>query len=590
MMPSQLNIAYKPISPPRVGEHGYQGFLAFSELLPRGWKATNSSRALSTDIQVDHDVELRLRDGCRIYADVYRPANSSRDHQVPAILSWSPFGKKFNGMQFLKIMTPFNMGVKDVDLSGLEKFEGPDPADFVPHGFAVVNVDPRGVGDSEGLCHIMGPQESEDGYDAIEHVARLEWCNGRVGMAGNSHLAVIQWSIAQLQPPSLKAIAPWEACSDLFREQFVRGGVYAGAFYDHITAVMIRGRHGMEDFREMHRRQPLANAYWESKRPDMTKIQVPAYITASFNSFLHTMGSIRGYMEIQHSQKWLRFSPYQEWHDQWAVEDSKRELISFFTRYLQDVNNGWEKTPRVRLCTLRFGPLDAISNHAEEDFPLPQTRYNTLFLAAGGTLDWQKPEVNDTVTYNSEDTGSFVSFTYVFKEHTVITGIPKAVLYMSCPSSDDMDVYVLIRKLDVNGAPMLCLNVPWSTIGPNSIEEIPEAMATDLIVYKGPVGILRASHREIDEGRSMHPNYPFHPHSKSQMLQPSEVVKLEIGIFAMSIDYEVGEALQFQIWGQSPQEVSFKEIKGQTGNKANRGEHCVHLGSQYPSHLILPFV
>ncbi|KAL3484677.1 Alpha/Beta hydrolase protein [Aspergillus germanicus] len=589
-MPPQLNITYKPISPPLVGENGYRGFLGFSEILPKGWKASDSSKPLSTDILVDHDVELRMRDGCKIYADIYRPTTSSSNCPVPAILSWSPFGKKFNGMHFLQAMTPYNMGVRATDLSGLEKFEGPDPADFVPHGFAIVNVDPRGIGDSEGLCHIMGPQEGQDGYDAIEHVAMLPWCSGRVGMAGNSHLAVIQWHVAQLQPPSLKAIAPWEACSDLFREQFVRGGVYAGAFYDHITAAMFRGRRGMEDFAAMHQRDPLANAYWDSKRPDMSRIQVPAYITASFNSFLHTMGSIRGYMQIPHSQKWLRFSPYQEWHDQWAVEDSKQELIAFFTRYLHDTNNDWEKTPRVRLCTLRFGALDAITDQVSEDFPLPQTTYKTLFPREGGSLDPQPAEERYTASYNSENPAAIASFTHVFTTRTVLTGIPKAVLYMSCPDSDDMDVYVMIRKLDTNGDPMLCLNVPWSSIKPKSITEIPQEMATDLLVYKGPVGILRASHREIDATQSMHPNYPFHPHSRTQRLQPSEVVRLEIGIFAMSIEYAPGEALQLRISGQSPQEVSFREIEGRTGNHANRGDHHVHFGTQYPSHLILPFV
>jgi uncharacterized protein len=589
-MSSKIEIVYKTISPPLVGENGYRGFLNVSEILPKGWKANDSSRALSTDILVDHDVELEMRDGCKIYADIYRPTYSSKDSPVPAIVSWSPFGKKYNGARFLQSMTPYNMGIKADDLSGLEKFEGPDPADFVPHGFAVVNVDPRGVGDSEGVCHIMGPQEGEDGYDAIEHLAKLEWCNGRVGMAGNSHLAVVQWFVAQLQPPSLKAIAPWEACSDLFREQFVRGGVFAGSFYDHITTAMFRGRNGMEDFAEMYRRSPVEDDYWNSKRPDMTKIQVPAYITASFNSFLHTMGSIRGYMQIQHARKWIRFSPYQEWHDQWAVEDTTQELISFFKRYLYDEENDWEKTPHVRMCTLRFGHLDPVLNQIEDDFPLPRTVYNTLYLGRNGSLDMQTPAGNHAASYDSGHPESCAIFTLKFKERTVITGIPKAVLYMSCPSSDDMDVYVMIRKLDADGKPMLCLNVPWSSIGPNSFEGIPDEMATDLIVYKGPVGILRASHRAVDHDRSLHPNYPFHPHSNAQKLQPAEVVKMEIGIFAMSIEYQEGESLQLQISGQSPQDVSFNEIKGHAGNVNNRGKHLVHFGGQYPSHLILPFV
>ncbi|KAL2841855.1 alpha/beta-hydrolase [Aspergillus pseudoustus] len=586
-----FDIFYKPISAPTIGENGYRGFLSFTEILPKGWKYANSSKPLPTDILVEHDVEVRVRDGCKLYADVYRPVNSSRDNPVPAILSWSPFGKKFNGMHFLQSMTPYNVGIKDTDLSGLEKFEGPDPATFVPHGFAVVNIDPRGVGDSDGLIHIMGEQEGEDGYDAIEYLAKLEWCNGRIGMAGNSHLAVVQWFIAQLQPPSLKAIAPWEACSDLFREQFVRGGVYSGAFYDHITSAMFRGRQGMEDFGEMYRRDPLANPYWNSKRPDITKIQVPTYLTASFNSFLHTMGSIRGYMDIQHAQKWIRFSPFQEWHDQWAVDACQKDLISFFTRYLHNVHNGWEEqTPRVRMSILRFGQMDAISNVPEDDFPLPRTVYKSFYLAKNSLLQHKVPDGDNFVTHISKDPTSSSIFTLVFKQRTVLTGLPKAVLYMSCPGSDDMDVYVMLRKLDTSGKPMHCLNVPWSSIGPDSFEEIPEKKATDLLVYKGPVGILRASHREVDNHRSLHENYPFHPHSTPQKLQPSEVVKLEIGIFATSIEFEAGEALQLQISGQLLQDASFDAIRDETRNHHNQGLHHVHFGTKYPSHIVLPFV
>lgn len=71
----------------------------------------------------------------------------------------------------------------------------------------------------------MSEQDSQDGYEIIEFLGRQDWCNGAVGMAGNSHLAIVQYFVAAKQPPSLKAIAPWEACSDLAREQFTRGGM-----------------------------------------------------------------------------------------------------------------------------------------------------------------------------------------------------------------------------------------------------------------------------------------------------------------------------------------------------------------------------
>lgn len=63
---------------------------------------------------------------------------------------------------------------------------------------------------SAGDMYIMGTQDAQDGYDVIEALAKLPYCNGSVGMAGNSHLAISQYFIAAQNPPSLKAIAPWE--------------------------------------------------------------------------------------------------------------------------------------------------------------------------------------------------------------------------------------------------------------------------------------------------------------------------------------------------------------------------------------------
>lgn len=589
-MPAPVQIACKAVNPPRIGENNYRGLLQKSEVLPQNWQGFGSSLPLPCEILVEHDVAVQLRDGCTIYVDVYRPPTAGPKERVPAVLSWSPFGKKFNGLRFLNDMTAYKMGVKDECISGLEKFEGIDPAKFVDKGFAVVNVDPRGVGDSEGLCVVMGAQEGEDGYDAIEAVAKMDWCNGSVGMAGNSHLAVVQWFIAQLNPPSLKAIAPWEGCGDLYREQFVRGGIYAGSFYDHISQAMIRGRYGMEDFNEMYRRNPLVGPYWDDKRPDMRKIKVPAYITASFNSPLHTMGSIRAYMEISNPNKWIRFSPYQEWHDLWAVEKSSDEMLSFFECYLKGVDNGWDKTPHVRMTTLRFGSKDAIMDSIEDDYPIPRTVYSNLYLGPNGSLNKSESAEGGSISHDSELASSYSAFTHTFSEKTTLCGIPKAVLYMSCASHNDLDVYVILRKLDVDGSPMLCLNVPWASIPPNCPEDIPAPNTTDLLVYRGPIGMLRASHRKIDGSKSMHPNYPFHPHQRLDKIPPGDVVKLEIGLFAMSIEYEAGESLQVRVYGQTPQGPMFDELKSLMGTKDNKGHHTVHFGGSHPSHIVLPFV
>ncbi len=92
----------------------------------------------------------------------------------------------------------------------MARFEGPDPAYWCKQGYAVVNADSRGAGHSEGNLVVWGEQDGRDGADVIEWIASQVWSNGKVGMFGNSGLAMCQWWIAAEQPPGLACIAPWE--------------------------------------------------------------------------------------------------------------------------------------------------------------------------------------------------------------------------------------------------------------------------------------------------------------------------------------------------------------------------------------------
>ncbi|MFL5896340.1 MAG: CocE/NonD family hydrolase [Thermoleophilaceae bacterium] len=76
-------------------------------------------------------------------------------------------------------------------------------------GFTVVDVNMRGTGCSGGAYDFFEPLQNLDGYDVIETVARQPWVAGnKVGMMGISYGGISQLFTAQLQPPSLEAIAP----------------------------------------------------------------------------------------------------------------------------------------------------------------------------------------------------------------------------------------------------------------------------------------------------------------------------------------------------------------------------------------------
>lgn len=99
----------------------------------------------------------------------------------------------------------------------------------------------------------------------VEWIAEQPWSNSKVGMFGNSGLAMCQWFIAAEQPEHLVAIAPWEGTSDIYREFVTENGIPAPGFMNFVAAIARSAGGQIEDYMQMAYEYPLMNAYWESK-------------------------------------------------------------------------------------------------------------------------------------------------------------------------------------------------------------------------------------------------------------------------------------------------------------------------------------
>ncbi|KAK4150457.1 hypothetical protein C8A00DRAFT_36955 [Chaetomidium leptoderma] len=71
----------------------------------------------------------------------------------------------------------------------------------------------------------------------------------------------------------------------------------------------------------------------------------------------------------------------------------------------------------------------------------------------------------------------------------------------------------------------------------------------------------------------MHASWPFHPHGVEEKIRPGTVVKLEIGIWAMGIEYEEGEGLQVRVSGRNLAVNNF----GTSEHTDNEGAHKGHV-------------
>jgi predicted acyl esterase len=568
-MPSQ------PLEPgPRYGI--LSGFEPGTRTLEAGYQIAPPFKPLPVDIVLDKDVPVTLRDGVTIHVDVFRPAGAER---VPVIVAWSPYGKGQGTSA--SVMGIFGMvGLDNGVVSGLAKFEGPDPAYWCARGYAICNPDIRGVVDSEGDSVVWDRQEGRDCYDLIEWLGVQDWCTGKVAMSGTSYLAVSQWFTAAEQPPHLTAINPWEGVSDVYRDLVMRGGMPDTGFAEQLQNNSYWGHGQREDILAEAERYPLMNELWENKIPQFDKITVPAYVVASYSNTLHTAGTFRAWRRMASEDKWLRIHNSQEWPDYYD-EANTEDLRRFFDHFLKGENNGWEQTPRVRYSLLDLHGGDRVNIPAEQ-FPPADVQLTKYYLdGRTRTLATTAPADEATAGYTVGANPDVVSFVTRFEQETALVGYPKAHLWVEAKGSDDMDLFLLVQKLDAYGTPLQQFTVPNQGA---LIQDITERGAS-ILRYKGSDGRLRVSMRHLDENLSTE-DIPAHSFDRIEKLSPGEIVNVEIDLLPIGLTFYPGEQLRLVISGRSLLGTMMPGNREYT--PANSGQHIIHTGGDHTSYLQLP--
>jgi predicted acyl esterase len=78
-------------------------FPAGTFTLKNGTVRRDGAKVLMCDIVVERDVEVILRDGTKMYTNIFRPTG---DGKYPVIFGWSPYGKEFGGQWQVLCMHP----------------------------------------------------------------------------------------------------------------------------------------------------------------------------------------------------------------------------------------------------------------------------------------------------------------------------------------------------------------------------------------------------------------------------------------------------------------------------------------------------
>lgn len=150
---------------------------SLQQVLPETWLARLN--AWRFGYSVDPGIRVAMPDGVRLAATLYLPKD--RAAPLPTVMLRLPYHRSRYG-----------------EALGSGSF-------FARHGYAVLAVDLRGTGDSEGRF-IPYRHATSDGAALLDWIVAQPWSNGRVGSHGCSALAETQFSLARAQHPAHRAI------------------------------------------------------------------------------------------------------------------------------------------------------------------------------------------------------------------------------------------------------------------------------------------------------------------------------------------------------------------------------------------------
>jgi hypothetical protein len=548
-------------------------------------------------MKVDRDVQVKMRDGKSLCVDVFQP---DADGRFPALIALSPYGK-------MKQSLPISPLPPEAPLYN-PSIEAGDPNFLASRGYVHIIGDVRGTGKSEGdYLGWMSKKEAEDGYDLVEWAAKQPWCDGNVGMTGISYYGTIQLMVAAEQPPHLKAIMPWNAPADFYREATYHGGImqmffhflYSQHIHGNCVSVMAE-KTAANELRDLTKRimedsdirmypeiysivdnprvcpnffdvivNPVDGPfYWErSPYKSFDRIKIPFYVSSGWWAYahMHLVGTFTSYLGINAPKKLLISGP--------SVlpcplpREYNEGLLAWYDYWLKGIDTGIMTEPPIQLFIM--GPNKF---RFENEWPLARTRWTKFYLRNWERLSPEAEEANANpdcfVQKPPSETATVQSLKYStppLEQDTEVTG-PLA-LYLHA-AIDQTDTNWIVYLKDVNE----------------------QGLVTEL-----SKGFLKASHRRLDEEKSK-PWQPYHPHTNPEPVTPGRIYEYAISLAPTAYVFKARHRIRLEITSMDHPRSSVAPITvGQyhlpyhlCSSKTTL--HRIHFDREHSSHLLLPII
>ncbi|WP_202901717.1 CocE/NonD family hydrolase [Bryobacter aggregatus] len=590
-------------------EAAMQALYLFLLFLPlAGFAAEPGGKPYMYEIRIERHKAVPMRDSVTLYADVYRPSSEGR---YPTLLVRTPYGLQRDGVHETMIK-------------------------FAQRGYSVVVVDNRGRYESGGNWDPFR-SEAQDGYDAIEWAAKQNFSNGKVATQGGSYLGHVQWAAASQQPPSLVAMFPALASTNIYANWITHGGAFRLSFnygwgvvrmpnrimlpqywhteaytpeelkYENIlwhlplnTGDLKSAGSEVKHYRDWLA-HPSYDSYWKaiSDEERMNKMQVPAEVSGGwFDIFL--AGTINGYTMMkqqaatERARKNTRMiigpwghGPTQKYGDvdfgKDAMINQFDEELAFFDHNLKGLDNGLDRNLPVKIFYMGVNKW-----RSEKDWPIPDTNYRELYLGGagaansvrgGGTLSFDKPAATQIHQYNYNPEEPVLTMGGNNCCGTPTPAGPKDQRHIE--GRNDVLVYTSeFLKTPISIAGPVKMKLTAATDGPDTdwmvklVDVYPNGFAMPVAE-----GILRARFRNgLD---------------KPELLTPNTVYDFTVDLVGTANVFQPGHRIRVDITSSNFPQFDRNPNTGEAlgaGTRTRVARQSVHTGGPRPSHIVLPVV
>ena len=535
----------------------------------------------------EKDVRIRVRDGIRMAARIYRPDGPG---PFPTLFATSPYRYDNNTLPAQPMF--------------LWRETGPIEW-YVEQGYAYVHADVRGTGRSEGEFEFLGLREQADLYDVIEWIGSQRWCNGKVGGIGQSYYAMSQWFMGIQNPPHLACIAPYDGLNDPYRFMGYPGGI-EGAFLAYWMNASVRvpnlypangdnPRHVTRDLFLEVQQHPLYDEFWRERAAfeQLEKLRVPVFSIGVWAKLdLHLAGNIRGY-ELARGPKKLAISgtatPFTSQSDFATVEFHEKYLLPFYDKYLKGLQTSYDDRPNVEYLVRNTGKVRSC-----EAWPPAGAQPAHFYLTDGPT--GSVASLNDGGLSSARPDKSGRKTSYSYPQPSWLMGVVPLGPAGPDPARGVLTFTTgtLERDIEIAGTGKLVLYASSTQRDTDFIIKLSEQFAQSEEERAGGVqpryfivtkGWLRASHLERDLKRSTE-EIPYYTHERVTPLNPGSIYRFEIPLQPIAYLFRQGNRIRVEICnGDSPVTDS---LFFHFYRPDKIGSDTIYHDAEHPSELILP--